>query len=156
MADLPRGAKSALARACGVSPTSVNDWTSGKTQMPTADLIFPAARFLNVSAEWLATGRGPMHSQGQEGVKGQPGLSQSVGLDPQRMAKAFLFARTYLAARGMAGPVDAYPGLVAKAFGIIAAIEAQDDKAELVEVLGRMADEFGSVSNDVLADGGRG
>lgn len=156
MEGMPRGAQAKLAAACGVSAPSVNGWLSGETKTLGAETVFAAARFLKVNPEWLATGRGSMHIASQEGVKDQLPLSQSLRSDAETMRKAFLFARTYLAARGIAGPVDAYPGLVASALEIISTIEAEDDKTELVEVLGRMAERFREVPDDVLVDGGRG
>lgn len=49
-----------LARACGVKPPSVNDWTSGKTQSMKAVPAQRAAAFLGVSVLWLTEGKGPM------------------------------------------------------------------------------------------------
>lgn len=49
-----------LADACDVSPASVSDWLSGQTKNLKGDNLYGAARFLDVNAEWLATGRGSM------------------------------------------------------------------------------------------------
>jgi SOS-response transcriptional repressor LexA len=53
-----------LARACKVTPVSVNDWLSGKTRSMKAETAIAAASALNVSASWLARGFGdPQHGQ---------------------------------------------------------------------------------------------
>lgn len=49
-----------LARACGVRPPSVSDWINGKTKTLAGTNLIRAAALLNVNAEWLGTGRGPM------------------------------------------------------------------------------------------------
>lgn len=49
-----------LARACGVKPPSVHGWLSGKAKFLRGENLLQAARALNVSQDWLATGEGPM------------------------------------------------------------------------------------------------
>lgn len=49
-----------LARACGVSTASVSDWLSGESKSIKAANLLKAAKFLNVSPDWLATGQGHM------------------------------------------------------------------------------------------------
>lgn len=49
-----------LAAACEVSAASVSDWLSGETKNLKGPNLYSAARFLDVNAEWLATGEGPM------------------------------------------------------------------------------------------------
>jgi transcriptional regulator with XRE-family HTH domain len=49
-----------LARACGVKPPSVNGWLSGKSKFLRGENLLAAARALNVSQSWLATGKGSM------------------------------------------------------------------------------------------------
>lgn len=49
-----------LARACGVKPPSVHGWLSGKSKFLRGENLLQAARALNVSENWLATGTGPM------------------------------------------------------------------------------------------------
>lgn len=56
----PRKTKKSIADAVGISTPSVNDWFSGKTKTIEASNLIKAARFLNVTPDWLATGRGPM------------------------------------------------------------------------------------------------
>ena len=50
--------QAALARACGVKPPSVNGWLNGKSKFLRGENLLLAARALNVSQEWLATGKG--------------------------------------------------------------------------------------------------
>lgn len=50
----------ALARACGVKQPSVSDWLSGRTKNLEGANLLNAAKALNVSPEWLASGKGPM------------------------------------------------------------------------------------------------
>ena len=49
-----------LAKACKIKPPSVSDWLSGKTQTIEASNLLAAAKFLNVSPDWLASGVGQM------------------------------------------------------------------------------------------------
>lgn len=51
--------QSGLAAACGIKPPSVSDWISGKTKSIRSEHLHNAAKYLNVSAEWLATGKEP-------------------------------------------------------------------------------------------------
>ncbi len=47
-----------LARAVGVKPPSVSDWLSGKSKTMEGENLLRAAKHLNVSPVWLATGNG--------------------------------------------------------------------------------------------------
>lgn len=70
--DPSRGLKlsaAGLARACGIKPPSVSDWRSGKTGSIAAENLFKAARYLQVGAEWLGTGRGERERLGAVGPK---------------------------------------------------------------------------------------
>lgn len=49
----------ALARACRITPVSVNDWLSGKTKSLKAEPAIDAAEALKVNPRWLACGKGP-------------------------------------------------------------------------------------------------
>lgn len=49
-----------LAKACGVSAPAVSEWLSGATKKLAGDNLMRAARYLNVSPDWLASGKGPM------------------------------------------------------------------------------------------------
>lgn len=72
MAGPPRVSQASLARACGISAPSVNDWVSGKTKTIEGKNLLNAADFLRVSPSWLAEGRGRM----RKAVSGSEGLSQ--------------------------------------------------------------------------------
>lgn len=139
MDGLGRGAKSEMARAVGISPTSVNDWTSGKTKMPTADLIFPAARFLNVNPEWLATGKGAVRPSIGDG-RVTPKDSQPVGLDAPTLGKAMRFARAWLTITGDSQPLEKHPHLVLTAAQVIETLEANiESEDELTQVMAKLA-----------------
>lgn len=58
----PRVSQAALARACKIAAPSVNNWLSGRSQEIKGANLLAAARLLNVTPEWLATGRGPMRT----------------------------------------------------------------------------------------------
>ncbi|WP_412534753.1 LexA family protein [Pseudomonas amygdali] len=60
MAGPPKISQAALARACGVTAPSVNDWVSGKTKTIEGQNLLLAADFLQVVPLWLATGKGRM------------------------------------------------------------------------------------------------
>ena len=59
---LERSGKSqrALALYCGVSTASTSYWFNGKTKVLTAENAMKAAMFLEVSVEWLTSGKGKM------------------------------------------------------------------------------------------------
>lgn len=59
MAGKRRGTKAALARFCKVKEPSVADWFNGKTKTLEGENLLNAAKFFNVSPEWLATGKHP-------------------------------------------------------------------------------------------------
>ena len=50
----------ALADACGIQPPSVSEWLSGRTKNMEGANLLAAAKFLRVSPDWLATGKGEM------------------------------------------------------------------------------------------------
>lgn len=52
--------KAGLARACDISPSSVNDWFSGKSLSIDGKHLTRAAAYLECSAHWLSTGEGSM------------------------------------------------------------------------------------------------
>ena len=49
-----------LAKAMGATSAAVSALETGTTKSPTPENLFPLARRLDVSAEWLITGRGEM------------------------------------------------------------------------------------------------
>ena len=50
----------ALAKACGITPTSVHLWLSGATATMDAQNAIYASKFLGVRIEWLVLGEGEM------------------------------------------------------------------------------------------------
>jgi len=52
--------KAALAKAVGVSGPTVTDWESGKISQLRASNLLRLATVLQVSADWLESGKGPM------------------------------------------------------------------------------------------------
>lgn len=50
----------ALAKACKIAAPSVSEWLSGETKSLSATNLLSAAKFLNVTPDWLASGIGPM------------------------------------------------------------------------------------------------
>lgn len=56
-----RGRASHLARALGITTEACRLWLAGKSA-PHGDRLTKLALFLDVSIEWLMTGRGPMHT----------------------------------------------------------------------------------------------
>lgn len=60
----PRPKKADLARAAKIKAPSVNDWFSGETKSLKGPNLLSVARVLNVSPDWLSTGRGPMRPDG--------------------------------------------------------------------------------------------
>ena len=106
MAGPPKISQAALARACKISPVSVNDWLSGKTQRLTGTNLLTTARVLGVNPEWLDTGRGPMRpANSGEGTLSEPpkagGLaSQFERLDPAILVEAERWALIFQAAGG--------------------------------------------------------
>ena len=61
-----------LARACNITPTSVNNWVSGETKSMKYSTALPAARFLGVRVEWLAEGKGTMSDDQRQEPQPQP------------------------------------------------------------------------------------
>ena len=56
----PDKTQAGLASACGISASAVSNWFTGKTKNLRGPNLYTAARYLGVSAEWLATGRGSL------------------------------------------------------------------------------------------------
>jgi len=52
--------QSELSRKCGVTPSAISHLEKGNTKSLSGDLLVRMSRALNVSAEWLANGTGPM------------------------------------------------------------------------------------------------
>lgn len=60
--QLDDGSQAALARACGISTASVNNWFSGETKSLKGENLLKAAAYLRVNPTWLASGKGVMRS----------------------------------------------------------------------------------------------
>ena len=92
--------KSALARAVGVTPSSVSQWESGTTQSVEGANLAKIAEACRVDAVWLATGRAskipvdapPIQVQSAE----HPLLDIYQRLSPVRQAKLMALAYTLL------------------------------------------------------------
>lgn len=63
----PAKTKSALARACGVAPSSVTSWLNGETKNLKVDNLARAAKALGVDLTWLTTGAGEMYTNNNSG-----------------------------------------------------------------------------------------
>lgn len=61
----PKKTQAALARACGISPPSVNAWVKGETKTIEGQNLLNASKFLGVNPRWLATGEGQMLPSGK-------------------------------------------------------------------------------------------
>lgn len=70
-----------LATACGVKPPSVNGWLSGKAKFLRGENLLRAASALNVSDQWLATGKLPKDRKAAPEQHSQP-----MRLDPKMLA----------------------------------------------------------------------
>ena len=57
-----------LARACGVKAPSVHNWLSGKSKFLRGPNLLAAAKALNVSQLWLATGHGSVNPHSSEAL----------------------------------------------------------------------------------------
>ena len=74
--------KSVLAKHCGVRPSTVTDWFSGKTQTISRPYGEKAAELLSVSASWLIAGTGePYAHEGKESIQRQIALKGYVAID---------------------------------------------------------------------------
>lgn len=83
----PKKSQAALARACRVSPPSVNDWITGKSKTIEGANLLNAAAFLNVNPRWLAEGVGPMRPNSDEPDQNADREAVRVGLG-MRLASA--------------------------------------------------------------------
>ena len=79
-ATAPYKNKAGLAKYCGIRPSSVTDWFSGKTKTIGYKHAILAAEYLQVSASWLADGTGDMKSpsvRAYEGIENGDNLADS-------------------------------------------------------------------------------
>ncbi|GKS73702.1 helix-turn-helix domain-containing protein [Acidovorax sp. SUPP950] len=63
LAGPPKKTQKALAKACSVSPPSVNGWVTGESKTIEGSNLISAAAFLGVNPTWLAKGVGPMRPE---------------------------------------------------------------------------------------------
>lgn len=68
-----------LARRCGVKPSSIHGWLSGKSKFLRGENLLKAAKALNVQQEWLATGKGAMTGTDK------PATESAQGINSQRL-----------------------------------------------------------------------
>ena len=61
--DKRDSSQSKVARACGVTPSSINDIISGRTGAISGPLLLEVCRFLRVSPYWLIKGEGKMDAR---------------------------------------------------------------------------------------------
>jgi SOS-response transcriptional repressor LexA len=66
-----------LARRCGVKPSSIHGWLSGKSKFLRGENLLKAAKALNVQQEWLATGKGVITATDR------PMAESAQGINPQ-------------------------------------------------------------------------
>lgn len=71
LAGKPRGTRTAVAKACGVKPSSVTDWANGTTKGITAEHANGIANYFGVTTTWLLFGRGqktPEDAVGEQAI----------------------------------------------------------------------------------------
>lgn len=71
-----------LARSCGVRAPSVHGWLSGKSKFLRGENLLRAAMVLDVSDQWLATGRGSQARNHQGVADTGSDYSGDVPIDP--------------------------------------------------------------------------
>nr|DAG80824.1 MAG TPA: Repressor protein CI [Caudoviricetes sp.] len=83
----PHVSKSELAKVCGVTPSAVSWWFSGKSQTPAAVNTYQLAKYLNVSERWLVNGIGDMKGSTVVAIEDEdPDNDQYVGIPESRIA----------------------------------------------------------------------
>lgn len=63
------GNQTSAAKAIGVTRGAVSQWKLGDVKRIRPENLFPLARITGYSAEWIATGAGPMHPTNQLSVE---------------------------------------------------------------------------------------
>jgi transcriptional regulator with XRE-family HTH domain len=76
----PGYTQAGLARACGIATPSVSDWLSGKTKRIEGENLLRAAKFLNVSPWWLATGEGEAELKDSKEVNLPKGMARFASI----------------------------------------------------------------------------
>lgn len=59
-----------MARVCNISRQTINDWKHGHTVEIKSKHLFAAAKYLNVNAKWLESGRGSIEPDKDNQKKG--------------------------------------------------------------------------------------
>lgn len=91
LSETPGGrklSKKGLAQACGIAQPSVTQWFNGRTKALEGGNLLAAARYLEVSPEWLATGKGAMRDAARLSTGLPTAAAQPVRLDIDRLALA--------------------------------------------------------------------
>jgi transcriptional regulator with XRE-family HTH domain len=101
----PRVTQAALAKACNVAPPSVNDWLSGKSKTMESSKLLAAARFLNVNADWLATGKGSRELNVKLPLEGVGQALQIHNLDPATLSRALFWLDFEEGVKGLYQPL---------------------------------------------------
>jgi len=122
-----------LANACGIKEASVSDWFTGKTKSLAGGNLIRAAKLLNVNADWLGTGRGPMRLN-----------ASSVNADPPKNSYPEVTSEAQL-------PRLDTPTLH-EAFTLL--LHDEDQAGEIKPLLAR-TERLAELYRRVVADGGR-
>lgn len=111
MRDLPMQQVD-LARRVGVKPPSVAGWRTGRTQSLKGETLIKAAAALQVSPDWLATGKGAMQPNAMSSVQepapvyDDPLVVEAAeimrALPYKRRLEALSFLRVYATKKGAA------------------------------------------------------
>jgi hypothetical protein len=86
----PKRTQTALAKACGIHPVSVNDWVHDRTQTIEGANLLSAAAFLEVNPKWLATGVGAMRSGQHSSLTHSPSGHEVSGYAREPSAAALV------------------------------------------------------------------
>ncbi|MCU4331910.1 S24 family peptidase [Acinetobacter pittii] len=99
-----------LARAVGVKPPSVSDWLSGKSKKMEGENLLRAAKYLKVSASWLATGVGePTEEQNKDIPAVADKGTQFKFIDIEAFKKKYNIPDSEDAVRFIEVPVQPFP-----------------------------------------------
>ena len=87
LAGPPRIKQKDLAASCGVKPSSVSDWLSGKTKNMEGSHLLAAARFLKVNPDWLADNKGPMRTENSQTEEERNVTANDIGKSDYKVRK---------------------------------------------------------------------
>lgn len=94
-----------LARACGISAPSVNNWLSGKTRALKGVTLHKAAALLGVNELWLAEGIGPKSRTDTVGTENSAAIAPTWPfreVSPERYAQLPEFVKGVIEGRILA------------------------------------------------------